>query len=110
MRFGIIGSGSWATALAKILTGNKVPINWWIRSEAVIAHLMQRHHNPNYISSVYFDNTLLSLSGDVEKVIADSDCVIIAIPSAYISNTLKDLPANVFFGKKVISAVKGILP
>jgi glycerol-3-phosphate dehydrogenase (NAD(P)+) len=110
VRFGIIGSGSWATALAKILTDNKVAINWWVRNEAVIKHLQSRHHNPNYISSVYFDSSLLSLNNDVSKIIADSDFVIIAVPSAYIVDTLKDLPENAFEGKKVISAVKGILP
>jgi glycerol-3-phosphate dehydrogenase (NAD(P)+) len=110
MRFGIIGSGSWATALAKILTDNKSAINWWIRNEAVITHLRTRHHNPNYISSVYFDASLFSLSNDVSKVIADSDCIVIAVPSAYIVDMLKGLDKNIFRNKKIISAVKGILP
>jgi glycerol-3-phosphate dehydrogenase (NAD(P)+) len=110
MRFGIIGSGSWATALAKILTDNKIHVNWWARSEAISRHLQSRHHNPNYISSVYFDVSLLSLSNDVSTVIAGSDCLVIAVPSAYIMDTLKGLPKNAWVGKKVISAVKGILP
>lgn len=110
MQFGIIGSGSWATALAKILTDNKVHINWWIRNEAISKHLQTRHHNPNYISSVYFDNSLFTLNNDVSKIINDSEFVIIAVPSAYIIDTLKNLPANIFEGKKIISAVKGILP
>jgi glycerol-3-phosphate dehydrogenase (NAD(P)+) len=110
VKFGIIGSGSWATALAKILTDNKVHINWWVRSEVIIKHLQSRHHNPNYISSVYFDGLLLSVTNDVKKVITDSDCIIIAVPSAYIIETLKNLPENIFEGKKLISAVKGILP
>jgi glycerol-3-phosphate dehydrogenase (NAD(P)+) len=110
MQFGIIGSGSWATALAKILTDNRNSINWWVRNESMVIHLQNRHHNPNYISSVFFDGSLLKLSQDVGKVIADSDLVIIAVPSAYILDTLKNLPGNTFAGKKVISAVKGILP
>ncbi len=110
MKFGIIGSGSWATALAKILTDNKNVINWWIRNDATIEHLQKRHHNPNYISSVYFDESLLKLSSDVGKIILHSDCVVVAVPSAYIIETLKDLDKNIFTGKKIISAVKGILP
>ena len=110
MRFGIIGSGSWATALAKILTDNKVAINWWIRNEATIAHLQKRHHNPNYISSVYFEASLLSMSNDVSKVIGSSDCLVIAVPSSYIIDTLGNLDKNIFKEKKIISAVKGILP
>ena len=110
MKFGIIGSGSWATALAKILTDNKVHINWWIRNEAIRKHLQTRHHNPNYISSVYFDNSLFTVSCDVSKIINDAEFLIIAVPSAYIIDTLKNLPENIFDGKKIISAVKGILP
>jgi glycerol-3-phosphate dehydrogenase (NAD(P)+) len=110
MRFGVIGSGSWATALVKILTDNGTPVNWWVRHEEIIRHLQSRHHNPHYLPSVHFDTSLLSLSVRVEEVIAASDCLIVAVPSAYITGTLRDLDSNIFKGKKVISAVKGILP
>ena len=66
-RFGIIGSGSWGTALAKILTENKNKINWWIRSEETIKHLLARRHNPQYLSSVFFDTTLLHPTTDVSE-------------------------------------------
>ena len=59
MKFGIIGSGSWGTALAKILTDNNHSINWWIRSQTVIDHFKKRHHNPQYLSSAYFDTNLI---------------------------------------------------
>jgi glycerol-3-phosphate dehydrogenase (NAD(P)+) len=110
MRFGVIGSGSWATALAKILTDNSTPINWWIRNEANIRHIQSRHHNPQYLPSVHFDTALLTLSDQVGKVIAGSDCLVIAVPSAYITDTLKGLEKDVFTGKKLVSAIKGILP
>jgi glycerol-3-phosphate dehydrogenase (NAD(P)+) len=108
--FGIIGSGSWATALAKILTDNRHSINWLIRTEAMLEHISKRKHNPNYLSSVFFNTDLLSLSTDVSAVVSASDIVIIAVPSAYVLDTIKPLAANAFMGKKVISAVKGILP
>jgi len=110
MNFGIIGSGSWATALAKILTDNNCNINWLVRSERMVEHITKRHHNPNYLSSVYFNTNLLSLSTDVSKVVAGSDCVVVAAPSAYVPDGLKPLPRDAFKNKKVISAVKGILP
>lgn len=110
MQFGVIGSGSWATALTKILTDNKQPVNWLLRSEAILQHLLHRHHNPNYLSSVYFDTSLLSLKTDVKAVITGSDCIVIAIPSAYVSDTLRPVEKNAFSGKKVVSAVKGIIP
>ncbi len=110
IRFGIIGSGSWATALAKILTDNHFPINWCVRNEALVSHLQTRHHNPHYLSSVYFNTSLLSLSHRVSETVAASDCILIAVPSAYVAATLADLPLAAFENKKVISAVKGILP
>src|SRR5215467_11378884 len=110
MRFGIIGSGSWATALAKILTDNNASINWWVRSDAVARHIQQRHHNPHYLTSVYFDASKLYLSNDLQKVISNSDCIVIAVPSAYIELTFRDSSPGIFVGKKIVSAVKGILP
>ncbi|HXD78971.1 MAG TPA: NAD(P)H-dependent glycerol-3-phosphate dehydrogenase [Puia sp.] len=110
MRFGVIGSGSWATALAKILTDNRNRINWWIRNEAIIRHLRTRRHNPQYLSSVNFDIGLLGLSDDVAGVIAASDVLVMAVPSAYMAATLEGLDRGALRGKKVLSAIKGILP
>lgn len=108
--FGIIGSGSWGTALAKILTDNKNKINWWFRSEESIRHLMARKHNPQYLSSVYFDTGLLLPTTNAAEVITNSDCIIIAVPSAYAVTALGNLDKDIFKGKKIISAIKGILP
>lgn len=108
--FGIIGSGSWSTALAKILTDNKNKINWWIRSEESIKHLLSRRHNPQYLSTVFFETDLLKPTTDVSEVIKKSDCIIIAVPSAYAAETLGSLDKNIFKNKKIISAIKGILP
>jgi glycerol-3-phosphate dehydrogenase (NAD(P)+) len=110
MKFGIIGSGSWGTALAKILTDNNNSISWWIRNEKVIDHFKKRHHNPQYLSSTYFNTDLLDLNQDVKEVINNSDCLIIVVPSAYAQEVLAGLPKNIFQNKKIISAIKGILP
>jgi glycerol-3-phosphate dehydrogenase (NAD(P)+) len=110
MRFGIIGSGSWGTALVKILTDNQQSLNWWIRNPGVIDHIRKKGHNPQYLSSVYFDINRLNLTNDLVKLINDSDCLIIAVPSAYIEQIFDLLPAEIFGGKQILSAVKGILP
>lgn len=110
MQWGIIGSGSWATALAKLLTDNRHTIHWCVRNEAIVSHLSRRQHNPNYLSSVYFDTSLLHLSTDVSRVVEHSDILLIAVPSAYAIDTLSSLSAGAFTGKKVVSAIKGILP
>ena len=110
MRFGIIGSGSWATALAKILTDKGHPIHWWIRDENSIRHLQTRHHNPKYLSSAKFDPSLLHLSSDVKQVVRESDVLIVAVPSSYAAASLQGTTADDWKGKKLISAIKGLLP
>jgi glycerol-3-phosphate dehydrogenase (NAD(P)+) len=110
MTFGILGSGSWGTALAKILTDNGQTIHWWNRSEAAIQQFRQRHHNPQYLTSARFDINKLVLSTDPAEVIRQSDVIVIAIPSSFATEALTALDRNIFEGKKIVSAIKGILP
>lgn len=110
MQFGIIGSGSWATALAKILTDGQHKIHWWIRDANSIKHIQQRHHNPHYLNSAYFDPALLQMSSDVNEVVSNCDVVVMAVPSAYIASALSNLDKEALENKKIVSAIKGILP
>jgi len=110
MKFGIIGSGSWGTAIAKILTDNKNQINWWIRSDSNINSFKKRHYNPHYLSNTLFDTGLLNFSSSAGEVIEKSDVVVIVIPSSFVADILHALPAGIFSGKKILSAVKGVLP
>jgi glycerol-3-phosphate dehydrogenase (NAD(P)+) len=110
IRFGIIGGGSWATALAKILVDRKHAINWWIRNPKIIEHLQQHGYNPNYLSAAKFDTSLLSLSTDIREVVKNSDILIVAVPSAYAEESLSSLQPADWIDKKVVSAIKGLLP
>ena len=106
----MVGNGSWATALVKMLTDNRHPVQWWVRNNHVIDHLQRRRHNPNYLSTAYFDTTLLHLSTEVAEVVAASDVVVLAVPSAYIQDVLAQLPDKALQNKKIVSAIKGIVP
>lgn len=110
MQFGIIGSGSWATALAKILTDNNNSINWWIRDADTINFLQHRKHNPHYVSNIRFDNNMLQLNSSLHYVVEQSDVLLIAVPSAYIHSVLTTLNTDAFTNKKIVSAIKGLLP
>ncbi len=109
-RIGIIGSGSWATAIAKIVTDNGHSITWWVRQQANIEYFIKRHHNPHYLRNSYFDVSKISFSAAVKEVVDQSDIIIIAVPSIHIAAALEGLEAQAFFNKKVVSAVKGVMP
>ena len=109
-KFGVIGSGSWATALVKILTDNQLHVNWWIRTEETLNYIREKRHNPSYLGSVFFDTTLLHLGNNIKKVVDASDILVIAVPSAYIEDVLQPLQQDDLEEKKIVSAIKGILP
>lgn len=109
-RIAVIGSGSWATAIVKILSNNADKLNWFFRNQSDIDHMKQYQHNPRYLSSVNFELNKLNLSSDLSSTIKEADIVILAVPSAFIHDTLKDLPKDVFKNKVVFSAIKGIVP
>jgi glycerol-3-phosphate dehydrogenase (NAD(P)+) len=109
-RIGIIGSGSWGTALAKILTDNGNSIHWWIRQANTIEQIRMRKHHPHYLSSAHLQADRMQFSTNLQEIIQASDLLVIAIPAAYLEDTLSGLPKDAFQGKQVISAVKGILP
>jgi glycerol-3-phosphate dehydrogenase (NAD(P)+) len=110
VRFGIIGSGSWATALAKVLTDKKHPIQWWIRNESSIEYMQLHQHNPQYLRSAKFNMSLVTASADIKQVTRNSDVLVIAVPSAYAESALGKLDKGGLKGKKIISAIKGLLP
>jgi glycerol-3-phosphate dehydrogenase (NAD(P)+) len=110
LKFGVVGNGSWATALVKMLADSDHPVNWWIRNKANIDYLKKRRHNPQYLSSAFFDISLLHMSDDVVDVIQGSDVIVLAVPSAYIKEVLQQLPKDSFQDKKILSAIKGIVP
>jgi len=110
MTFGIIGSGSWATALAKILTDNGNTIHWWVRNNETINYINKRKHNPHYLSKAYFSLPQLNMNDDINEVVANSDAIIVAVPSAFAEDALQQINKDGLKRKKIISAIKGILP
>lgn len=108
-KFAVIGGGSWATAIAKMLCENQTEIAWYMRNIYAIEHLKHQRHNPNYLSSVEFDIKKLRLTNDINEAVAFADYVIFAIPSAFLSGELEKLTADLK-DKVIFSAIKGIVP
>ncbi|EAQ39821.2 glycerol-3-phosphate dehydrogenase (NAD(P)+) [Dokdonia sp. MED134] len=107
--FGVIGGGSWATAIVKMLCENLETVGWYMRSNYALEHIKREEHNPSYLSSVEFKPEQLKLSNDINEIVAYADVVIFAVPSAFIGGELAKLSASLE-NKLIISAIKGIMP
>ena len=106
----VIGGGSWATAIVKMLCNNLAQVHWWMRDSDSIAHINKHKHNPNYLTSVEFDTSKLILNSNLKSVVSSADVLIMAIPSAFLIDALSELTSKDFENKLVFSAIKGIIP
>ncbi len=106
----ILGGGSFATAIAKLLQMNKLSFNWFIKRDEQIEGFYKLGHNPDYLTHVKFNLAQITFYSNVEKAIKESDTIIIVIPSPYVKSQLKWIWNKSFKGKTVFSAVKGIIP
>jgi glycerol-3-phosphate dehydrogenase (NAD(P)+) len=106
----VIGGGSWATALVKVLNENHYRVDWWIRNPKIAEHLRTKHHNPNYISSVNFSPDLINPTNDLEKVFLQNEIIFLAVPSAFLKGVTEKLSLNHLKNKLIVSAIKGMIP
>jgi len=106
----VIGGGSWATALVKMLCNNVSSVNWYMRNDDAVRHILKFRHNPNYLQSVEFDLNKINVSTDLVEIIEPVDIVIIATPSAFLVKLFENFPVELLKDKIVFSAVKGIIP
>ncbi|MDO9615802.1 MAG: NAD(P)-binding domain-containing protein, partial [Bacteroidota bacterium] len=108
-KIAIIGSGSWATALAKILLHNVESINWYFRNPDNIEQFNRFKHNPSYLRGVEFDVSRINFFTDINKAVEGVDIVILAIPSAFLKEAMSSVTVDLN-PKFIVSAVKGIVP
>lgn len=108
-RIGVIGYGSWATALVSVLTGNGHHVNWYIRNSEVLESVCREHVNSKYLSDLELDGNLITSGDDIDAVVRGSELLLMAMPSAYIGDFLSGLTVDLS-DKFVVSAVKGIVP
>lgn len=109
-KIAVIGGGSWATAIVKILSNNVDHINWWVRSAETAEFIRKYRHNPNYLSDAEVNLTKVNVNNDLKKSVDDSDIIILAVPSAFLKTGIEKLSADDFKNKVVFSAIKGIVP
>ena len=108
-RFGVLGGGSWGTAIIKILLEKNSSLSWYIRNEENINYIKKNKRNPNYLTSLVLNVDKLKISSSVNEVVDNSDILILAIPSPFLNSELKKI--NSELNEKIIfSALKGVVP
>ncbi|MGR3810760.1 NAD(P)H-dependent glycerol-3-phosphate dehydrogenase [Jiulongibacter sp. NS-SX5] len=111
MKITVIGGGSWATAIVKILSENSgIKIKWWMRNHEAVDHIRKHHHNPKYLSSVEFHPSKVKAYHQIKEAFKGTNMVVLAVPAAFLSEALEGLTPDHFEGKAVISAIKGMIP
>lgn len=108
-KIAVIGSGSWATALAKLLLDNNDRISWYVRRQDRIDDFIRRQRNPVYLSDVKFDTARIDFHSDINDAVADARTLVVAIPSPYVKGEAEKITLDIS-DRNVVSAVKGIVP
>jgi glycerol-3-phosphate dehydrogenase (NAD(P)+) len=108
----VVGGGSWATANVKMLTDNTTPkeVLWWMRNAQTVEHLQKFGHNPSYLSSVEIKVPAQHISTDLKQLVARAGMILLNVPAAFLKDALHDITPEDLAGKKIISAIKGIVP
>lgn len=108
-KIAVIGSGSWATALAKLLLANCSRIGWFVHRQDRIDEFRRYGHNPVYLSDVAFDTDRIDFTSDINQACADADTLLLVIPSPFFKDSVDKISVDISH-KNIVSAVKGIVP
>jgi glycerol-3-phosphate dehydrogenase (NAD(P)+) len=110
LKIAVIGGGSWATAIIKMLSNNCDDVLWWIRKPETADFIKKYRHNPNYLSAVEINLDRVFINTSLSATIKQANMVVLAVPAAFLADTLIKLPKDSFENKIIVSAIKGIVP
>ena len=105
----VMGSGSWATAIAKMLMEKVEHLHWYMRRQDAIDDFKRLEHNPSYLTRVHFDVKRITFYRDINEVVKQCQTLVFVMPSPYLKNHLKKLKQRLH-DKFIITAIKGIVP
>lgn len=109
-RVAVLGGGSWATAMIKLLTDNLPQVGWYMRNEQHIAHIQHYRHNPNYLNSLELPVEKLHFTSALRQAVDAYEILFLAIPAAFVPQALEHLPTDAMRNKIIVSGVKGMIP
>ncbi len=106
----VVGSGSWATAMVKLMQENKIKVKWWVKNKERQVFIKKHGFNPNYLSGVQINTRYVKPSVNLKKDIIASSIVVLATPAAFMGEVLNGLPKDIFKDKIIVTAIKGMMP
>jgi glycerol-3-phosphate dehydrogenase (NAD(P)+) len=109
-KIAVIGGGSWATALVKILSEGNSKINWWLKDKEDVTYIRDYGRNPNYLTDVTLNLKKVRPTQFLNKAIEDSNIIIFVVPAAFIGDVIERIPKGLLDKKIIVSAVKGMIP
>lgn len=111
-KIAMVGGGSWATAIIKMLTDNATEkeVFWWMRNANAVEHITRFGHNPNYLSSVEVKVPAQNISTELKEIVQKAEIIILNVPAAFLKDTLAGITPTDLKGKRIVSAIKGIVP
>ena len=109
LRFAMIGNGSWATALTKVLLNSQEKLQWFVREPSMISYIEKYHRNPDFLRSAQLDANRLEMSDDINTVVRNADVLVFCIPAAFLKGELDKLTESLD-GKFIVTAIKGMIP
>jgi glycerol-3-phosphate dehydrogenase (NAD(P)+) len=110
MNIAVFGSGSWATAIVKILCETHEKVFWWVREKEIEEGVKEFGHNPLFLRYCELKKEKIEVSNDINYILSSADYLFFVIPAAFLEVSLKDVKKESFKDKKIISAIKGIVP
>lgn len=110
MNIAVFGGGSWATAIVKILTTTHDKVYWWVREQEIKNSIQTNGYNTLYLSYCELDRSKIVISNDIHQIISEADILFFVIPAAFLEISLQEVTKDEFNNKRVVSAIKGIIP
>lgn len=108
-KIALLGSGSWASAIVKILHISQKSVSWYIREPEILEGILETKHNPMYVSDIEYNTNKLKLFGDVNEAVKDADIIIFCVPSKFVASLCNGITEDLS-QKQLVTAVKGMEP
>lgn len=108
-KIALLGSGSWASAIVKILHISQKSVSWYIREPEILEGILETKHNPMYVSDIEYNTNKLKLFGDVNEAVKDADIIIFCVPSKFVASLCNGITEDLS-KKQLVTAVKGMEP